>query len=68
MLGMTPENAASAAARPPELTPENAALLAEYADHLEHSPLSGHTPAHLPRRGPGLPRLAAGAPRPTATR
>jgi len=26
------------------LTPENADLLAKYADHLEHSPLTGHTP------------------------
>jgi site-specific recombinase XerD len=26
------------------LTPENAELLAKYADHLEHSPLTGHTP------------------------
>ena len=26
------------------LTPENTALLAEYAAHLEHSPLAGHTP------------------------
>ena len=30
--------------QPDELTPENAALLAEYAAHLEHSPLTGHTP------------------------
>jgi len=41
---MTPENAASTVAQHPELTPENAAMLAEYADHLEHSPLTGHTP------------------------
>ena len=41
---MTPENAASAVAQPSELTPENAELLAEYASHLEHSPLTGHTP------------------------
>ena len=41
---MTPENAVSAAEQPAELTPENAELLAKYADHLEHSPLSGHTP------------------------
>jgi len=41
---MTPENAASAVVQPADLTPENAALLAEYADHLEHSPLSGHSP------------------------
>jgi integrase/recombinase XerD len=41
---MAPENAARTAAQPPELTPENAALLAEYAVHLERAPLSGHTP------------------------
>ena len=41
---MTPENAASAVVQPGELTPENAELLAEYAGHLEHSPLSGHSP------------------------
>jgi site-specific recombinase XerD len=41
---MTPENAATAVVQPGELTPENAALLAEYAAHLEHSPLTGHTP------------------------
>jgi hypothetical protein len=41
---MTPENAASAVVQPGELTPESAKLLAEYADHLEHAPLSGHTP------------------------
>ncbi len=41
---MTPENAASAVAQTAELTPENAELLAKYADHLEHSPLTGHTP------------------------
>ena len=41
---MTPENAANAVAQPTELTPENAAVLAEYAGHLEHSPLSGHSP------------------------
>ena len=41
---MTPENAASAVAQPSELTPENAPLLGEYADHLQHSPLAGHTP------------------------
>ena len=40
---MTPENAVSAAEQAAELTPENAELLAEYADHLERSPLSGHT-------------------------
>ncbi len=41
---MTPENAAGTVAQPSELTPENAELLAKYADHLEHSPLSGHSP------------------------
>jgi site-specific recombinase XerD len=41
---MTPENAVAARNGPAVLTPENAAVLAEYADHLEHSPLSGHTP------------------------
>jgi site-specific recombinase XerD len=41
---MTPENAAIAVAQPGELTPENAALLAGYAGHLGHSPLTGHTP------------------------
>ena len=41
---MTPENAASAVAQAPELTPENAAVLAGYGDHLERSPLSGHSP------------------------
>jgi site-specific recombinase XerD len=41
---VTPENAATAVVRPGELTPENAALLAAYAAHLEHSPLTGHTP------------------------
>ena len=41
---MTPENAASRAVQPAGLTPENAALLAEYADHLERSPLTGHSP------------------------
>lgn len=41
---MTPENAASAAAGPAGLTPENAALLADYAAHLARSPLTGHTP------------------------
>jgi site-specific recombinase XerC len=39
-----PENAASAETQTPKLTPENAELLAKYADHLEHSPLTGHTP------------------------
>lgn len=41
---MTPENAANARHQHAELTPENAAVLAEYAGHLEHSPLSGHSP------------------------
>jgi integrase/recombinase XerD len=41
---MTPENAVSAAGQAAELTPENAELLAKYADHLERSPLSGHSP------------------------
>src|ERR1700678_3831970 len=41
---MTPENAAGTVAQPSELTPENTALLAGYATHLEHAPLSGHTP------------------------
>ena len=41
---MTPENAASTVAQPAELTPENATLLAKYADHLQHSPLTGHSP------------------------
>lgn len=41
---MTPKNAASAVSQPSGLTPENAELLAGYAGHLEHSPLSGHSP------------------------
>ena len=41
---MTPENAGGAASQAVDLTPENAELLAKYADHLEHSPLSGHSP------------------------
>jgi integrase/recombinase XerC len=41
---MTPENAADDRRDPVELTPENAELLAKYADHLEHSPLTGHSP------------------------
>lgn len=41
---MTPENAAIAVARPARLTPENAELLAECADHLEHPPLTEHSP------------------------
>jgi site-specific recombinase XerD len=41
---MTPENAVTARNGQAGLTPENAAVLAEYAIHLEHSPLSGHTP------------------------
>ncbi|MGI8451660.1 MAG: tyrosine-type recombinase/integrase [Streptosporangiaceae bacterium] len=39
---MTRENAASAAAQPAGLAPENAELLARYADHLQRSPLPGH--------------------------
>jgi hypothetical protein len=42
-LGMTPENTASAAAQPGELTPENVELLTEYARHLGCSLLSGDT-------------------------
>lgn len=41
---MTPENAASTVTQPAELTPENAELLAEYANHLQKMPLRGHTP------------------------
>jgi site-specific recombinase XerD len=41
---MTPENASKTDPQPARLTPENAALLAEYADHLRHMPLRGHTP------------------------
>jgi site-specific recombinase XerC len=41
---MTPENTATGRAQPSELTPENTAMLAEYAKHLEHMPLAGHTP------------------------
>ncbi len=41
---MTPENAVTTVVQPGELTPENAALLVKYADHLEHSPLTGHSP------------------------
>jgi len=41
---MTPENVASRADQRAELTPENTALLAGYAEHLAHSPLSGHSP------------------------
>jgi integrase/recombinase XerC len=41
---MAPENAASAAAQPAGLTPENAKVLAGYARRLERSPLSGHSP------------------------
>lgn len=43
-MAMTPENAVSTAERAAELPPENAELLAKYADHLQRSPLSGHTP------------------------
>jgi hypothetical protein len=42
---VTPENAASTATQPSELTPENAKLLAEYARRLERSPLSGRSRA-----------------------
>src|SRR5260370_2681193 len=42
--GITPENLASPVATAAELTPENAKLLAEYAGHLERSPLTGHSP------------------------
>jgi site-specific recombinase XerC len=41
---MTPENAAGTAVQTAELTPENAAMLAEYAIHLKRSPLKGHSP------------------------
>ena len=41
---MTPENAVTRPEHDADLTPENAAVLAGYANHLEHSPLSGHTP------------------------
>lgn len=41
---MTPENTVRAAEQPRELTPENTALLAEYAKHLRKMPLRGHTP------------------------
>jgi site-specific recombinase XerD len=41
---VTPENATGTRPGLPDLTPENAALLAGYAAHLEHSPLAGHTP------------------------
>ena len=55
---MTPENAASAAAQPAELTPENAELLAEYADSPRALAADRPHPADLPRRGPGLPDVA----------
>ena len=41
---MTPENTAGIRPGRADLTPENTALLSEYAAHLEHSPLSGHSP------------------------
>jgi site-specific recombinase XerD len=41
---MTPENAAEQPPQRAGLTPENAELLARYAGHLEHSPLTGHSP------------------------
>jgi hypothetical protein len=40
---MTPENAAKTRHVQADLTHENTALPAECADHLEHSPLTGHT-------------------------
>lgn len=57
--GMTPENAVAARNRQAVLTPENAAVLAEYASHVEHSPLSGHTPRTYPGAVRALPRLAS---------
>ena len=42
--GMTPENAMNPPTQRAGLTPENAELLAEYAGHLECSPLTGHRP------------------------
>ncbi len=39
-----PENTASGQPQASGLTPENTALLAAYAEHLEHTPLTGHTP------------------------
>lgn len=39
---MTGENAVSAMTQPAGLAPENAELLAKYANHLQHSPLPGH--------------------------
>jgi hypothetical protein len=41
---MTPENAMNPPTRRAGLTPENAELLAEYAGHLECSPLTGYRP------------------------
>lgn len=41
---MTPENMVNGAAQATELTPENTALLAEYANHLKRMPLLGHSP------------------------
>ena len=41
---MTPENATTQVSQPGGLTPENAALLAEYANRLQRMPLRGHTP------------------------
>jgi site-specific recombinase XerD len=41
---MTPENAANTVPQRAELTPENADLLTEYANHLAKTPLRGHTP------------------------
>ena len=39
-----PENADRGRRQAPEIMPENAALLAEYAKHLARSPLRGHSP------------------------
>lgn len=39
---MTRDSAVSAVAQPAGLAPENAELLAKYADHLQRSPLPGH--------------------------
>ena len=57
---MTPENTVSAVAQPSELTPENAKLLTEYADHLQRTPLTGRarapTSARSGRTSPGSSR------------
>jgi hypothetical protein len=44
MDAMTPENTGSGLPQASGLTPENTAMLAEYAQHLKHTPLTGHTP------------------------